>query len=135
MPGVSLSVPHYKQEYNFSRVVACVRMVLAYHWRSQSEDELRRLLGPGPHGTRPRDILRVGSLGFAVALGPSTLALLGAALAAGTPPIVFLDTGPLDYWSTDCSHVAVVAGLDDSAAWLNDPFFDSAPRQTSLAGF
>jgi hypothetical protein len=33
----------------------------------------------------------------------------------------------LDYWSIDCSHVAVLVGLVR--------IFDSAPQKASLAGF
>jgi hypothetical protein len=74
-------------------------------------------------------------LGFDVDARFSNLAELAAALLAGTPPIVFLDTGSLDYWSFDCPHVAVLVGLDVATAYLNDPYFDTAPQQTSLAGF
>src|SRR5438552_1007585 len=98
MPVVSLTVPHYKQEQRSSCLAACVRMVLAHYGHSSSEAELRQLLGTGTHGTRARDVLRVASLGFDIQLQSSSLAELGAALIAGTPPIVFLDTGSLDYW-------------------------------------
>jgi hypothetical protein len=47
---------------------------------------------------------------------------------------VLVDTGSLDYWQADCPHVVVV-GIDDSSVWLNDPFFDTAPQQTSLTAF
>jgi uncharacterized protein YvpB len=57
------------------------------------------------------------------------------ALVAALPPIVFLDTGALEYWQTDCAHAAVVVGIDDTTVYLNDPFFDTAPQQTSLATF
>lgn len=135
MPGISLIVPHCKQEQRSSCLAACVRMVLAHYGHSCSEGELRQLLGTGSHGTPARDVLRVISLGFDVKLHFFNLAGLGAALLAGTPPIVFLDTGPLDYWSTDCPHVAVLVGLDLTTVSLNDPYFDTAPQQTSLAGF
>ena len=46
-----------------------------------------------------------------------------------------LDTGALDYWSLNCSHVAVLVGMEVAAVLLNDPCFDSAPQKTSLAGF
>jgi ABC-type bacteriocin/lantibiotic exporter with double-glycine peptidase domain len=135
MPVVSLTVPHHKQEQRSSCLAACVRMVLAHYGDSRSEDELRRLLGTGSQGTRARDVLRVAAAGFDVQLHFSSLAAVGAALLAGTPPIVFLDTGPLDYWSSDCPHVAVLVGLDHATVLPNDPYFDTAPQQTSLAGF
>lgn len=135
MPVVSLTVPHCKQEQRSSCLAACVRMVLAHYGHICSENELRQLLGTGSQGTRARDVARVASLGFDVQLRFSSLADLGAALIAGNPPIVFLDTGSLDYWSIDCAHVAVLVGMESAAVSLNDPFFDSAPQKASLAGF
>jgi hypothetical protein len=92
-------------------------------------------LAQAPHGARAQEILRLASLGFDVRLQFSNVAELGAALTAGTPPIVFLDTGHLDYWSIDCPHVAVLVGMAADAFWLNDPFFDAAPPKASFAGF
>lgn len=135
MPIVSLSVPHFRQEQRGSCLAACVRMALAHYGHTCSEDELRRLLATGPLGTRAGNVLRVASLGFDAQLKTSSVADLGAALIAGIPPIVLLDTGPLDYWSVDCPHVAIVVGLDLAMVYLNDPAFDTAPQQASLTGF
>jgi ABC-type bacteriocin/lantibiotic exporter with double-glycine peptidase domain len=135
MPNVSLSVPHFKQELEYSRVAACVRMVLAFHGRPCPEADLRLVLGTKPSGTPARNVLRVASLGFDVELAPSSMALLAASLAAGTPPVVFFETAPLDYWQVDCAHVAVLVGLEDATVCLNDPYFDAAPQRTSLASF
>jgi len=110
-------------------------MVLAHYGRLCTEEELRRHLATGPHGTRARELFRIGSLGFDVQVESSSLAQLGSALAAGVPPIVFVETTYLDYWQTRCDHVVVVVGLDATTVLLNDPFFDSAPQQTALAGF
>ncbi len=127
-PIASLSVPHYRQEQGASCVAACSRMVLAYHGRTHSEGELRQLLGTGPRGTTARNVERLASLGFEVEVKSSNVAELAVALLAGTPPLVHLDTGSLDYWSTDCAHVAVLVGLDLSTVFLNDPYFDTAPQ-------
>ena len=99
MSIVSLNVPHYKQEFPFSCVAACTRMVLAYHGKICTEDELRQLLGVAEYGAKARNILRIASLGFDVQVETSNLAHLGTALAAGAPPIVFLETTFLEYWS------------------------------------
>ena len=48
MPAVSLNVPHYKQEFNYSCVPACVRMVLAHFGKLHGEAEMRQVLAP-PH--------------------------------------------------------------------------------------
>jgi ABC-type bacteriocin/lantibiotic exporter with double-glycine peptidase domain len=110
-------------------------MVLAHHGQPHSEAEVRQHLGTGPHGTPARNLFLVGSLGFDVQVETATLAQLAAALAAGVPPIVFLETSFLDYWNMRCDHVAVLVGLDLATVYLNDPYFDTAPQQTSLAGF
>jgi ABC-type bacteriocin/lantibiotic exporter with double-glycine peptidase domain len=110
-------------------------MVLEYYGRTFSEDELAHLLGTGPRGTPARNVQRLTSLGFEVDVKFSNAAELAAALLTGTPPLVYLDTGPLDYWSADCSHVAVLVGMEVAAVSLNDPCFDSAPQKTSLTGF
>jgi len=134
-PIAWLNVPHHKQEQGYSCAPACARMVLAYYGRYHSEDELRQLLGTDAGGTPAGHLSRLTSLGFDVDLRISNMAELSAALQAGTPTIVLLDTGSLDYWSSDCPHLAVLVGLDAATAYLNDPYFDTAPQKTSLAGF
>jgi uncharacterized protein YvpB len=96
---------------------------------------VRQLLNTKPAGTPARNLTAVGGLGFELRLHPSNLASLRDALMAGQPPIVFLDTGPLEYWQVVCDHVAVVVGIDDTSVYLNDPYFDSAPQRTSQASF
>src|SRR5262245_11055719 len=123
-PIASLNVSHYKQEQGASCTAACVRMVLANYGQVHSEDELRRLLQTGPRGTPARNVAQIASLGFEVDVKSSNAAELAAALLAGTPPIVYVDTGSLAYWSIDCSHVAVVVGVEVNEVWLDDPAFD-----------
>jgi ABC-type bacteriocin/lantibiotic exporter with double-glycine peptidase domain len=135
MPSNWLNVPHYKQEFHYSCAAACVRMVLAYFSYAISEAEVRQLLNTQPHGTKARHLTAVGSLGFDVELVSGNLAQLRDLIAQGVPPIVFVDTAPLDYWTLDCAHVAVVVGIDDNVVYLNDPFFDAARQQTSVANF
>src|SRR5690242_4445888 len=108
MPVVSLSVPHFKQELPSSCVAACVRMVLAYYGRTCTEAELRQLLGTGPHGTPVRALFQLETLGFEVRVESVSLAQLGTALAAGVPPIVFVETSFLPYWQVRCDHAAVL---------------------------
>jgi hypothetical protein len=96
-------------------------MVLAQYGQLRTEEKLCQLLGTGPHGTRTRDLLRLTALGFEVRIGRSNLAEVAAALAAGVPPIVFLETTGLEYWNQRCDHVAVLVGLGATAVLLNDP--------------
>jgi len=110
-------------------------MVLAHFGHNHTETELRQLLDTQPSGTRARNTMSIANLGFNVELRSSGLSQLRQALAAGVPPIVFIDTGPLDYWQIDCAHAAVVVGIEDDLVFLHDPFFDDAPRRTSLTSF
>jgi plasmid stability protein len=96
MPSGWLNVPHCRQELNHSCMAACVRMVLAQHGRSVPEADLRQLLGTKLSGTAARNLTAVASLGFDVQLTPSNLTHLRDVLAAGLPPIVFLNTGSLN---------------------------------------
>ena len=52
MPSNWLSVPHFRQEHEYSCVAACVRMVLAHFGETRAEDALRALLDTRPTGTR-----------------------------------------------------------------------------------
>jgi ABC-type bacteriocin/lantibiotic exporter with double-glycine peptidase domain len=110
-------------------------MVLGWHGRNLPEADVRQLLNTKPSGTPARNLNAVRGLGFELRLDPSNLTSLRDALKAGQPPIVFLGTGPLEYWQVACDHVAVVVGIDDTSVYLNDPFFDSAPQRTSQATF
>jgi hypothetical protein len=56
-------------------------------------------------------------------------------LTDNQPPIVFLKTGPLEYWRLDIAHAAVLIGLDTTTVALNDPYFATAPQTTSLQSF
>src|SRR5947209_8798308 len=112
MPSGWLSVPHFQQEHEFSCVAACVRMVLAHFGDIRTEAALRLLLDTQPTGTRAGNVMRLSGPAFEVSLRPSNLAELQTVLADNQPPIVFLQTGPLEYWGMDIFHTAVLVGLD-----------------------
>ena len=135
MPSSWLNVPHFQQEYEYSCVAACARMVLAHYGDVRTEAELRALLDTRPTGTRAGNLMRLSGAAFEVFLRPSNLVELQQVLAANQPVIVFLKTGPLEYWSIDIFHTAVLVGLDSTTVALNDPYFATAPQTTSLASF
>jgi hypothetical protein len=70
-----------------------------------------------------------------VYLRASNLVELQKSLADRQPPLVFLQTGPLEYWGMDIFHTAVLVGFDNQTAALNDPSFPTAPQTTSLQNF
>ena len=135
MPNGWLNVPHFRQEFNYSCVAACIRMVMAHYGRNESEDNVRQLLGTTSRGTRAAHVTNIIQLGFDVRFGVSNLPQLQAMLAANVPPIIFLLTGMLDYWETNDAHAVVLIGVDAASVHLNDPFFDIFPQQTPLANF
>src|SRR5205823_4082167 len=114
---------HFQQELEYSCVAACARMVLAYDGDLRTEAELRSLLDTQPTGTRVGNLMRLSGPAFEVYLRSSNLVELQAVLADNQPPIVFLKTGSLEYWSMDIAHAVVVVGLDNTTVTLNDPYF------------
>jgi ABC-type bacteriocin/lantibiotic exporter with double-glycine peptidase domain len=110
-------------------------MVLAHYGDVRSEVELRLLLDTQPEGTRTGNLMRLSGSAFEVYLRPSNLVDLEKMLAQNQPPIVFLQTGSLEYWSMDIFHTAVLSGLDGINAALHDPFYATAPQTTSLRTF
>lgn len=130
-----LAVPLYKQELPYSCLAAAVRMVIAFSGHTTSEELLRHLLGTKLSGTSARNLLSVEALGFDVQLGFSNKSELLDTIGSGLPVIAFVNTGPLEYWKIDCAHVVVVVGMTEEAVVVNDPWFDTAPQQTSLQSF
>jgi uncharacterized protein Usg len=70
-----------------------------------------------------------------VSYGSTTLEQLQEWLDHDIPPIAFVQTAFLDYWTTNTPHAVVVVGINDNQVYLNDPAFDIAPQSTSLDGF
>jgi ABC-type bacteriocin/lantibiotic exporter with double-glycine peptidase domain len=110
-------------------------MVLAHYGVVRTEAELRALLDTQPAGTRAGNLMRLSTSGVEIHLRPSNVNELQQSLASNQPVIVFLQTGPLEYWSMDIFHMAVLVGLDSSAVALHDPCFETAPQTTSLQSF
>lgn len=135
MPNASLSVPHFKQEFQYSCFAAVARMVLAFFGRDHTEAELRAAMNTDSGGTRARDLFGLAKLGFEVRFVTADLPGLVAFLTSGQPAIALLATESLPYWQETCNHVAVVVGVDDAHVYLNDPYFAAAAQQVSHANF
>ena len=135
MPSSWLNVPFFQQELEYSCVAACARMVLAHYGDVRTEAELRLLLDTRPAGTRTGNLMRLSGPAFEIYLRPSSLVDLEKMLAENQPPIVFLKTGSLEYWSMDIAHTAVVIGFDTTTVALHDPYFATVPQTTSLQSF
>ena len=135
MPNSWLNVPHFQQEFEYSCVAACVRMVLAHYGDLRTQAELRSLLDTQPTGTRAGNMMWLSGPAFEVYLRPSNVAELQQVLADNQPTIVLLQTGFLEYWNMDIFHTAVLVGHDPASVALNDPYFPTAPQTTSLESF
>lgn len=135
MPNSWLNVPFFQQEHEYSCVAACVRMVLAHSGDVRTEAELRLLLDTQPTGTRAGNLMRLSGPAFEVYLRPSNLVELQQVLVNHQPPIVFLQTGFLEYWSMGIFHTVVLIGLDSATVAVHDPYFATAPQTTSLEAF
>jgi ABC-type bacteriocin/lantibiotic exporter with double-glycine peptidase domain len=135
MPSSWLNVPHFQQELEYSCVAACLRMVLAHYGDIRTEADLRLLLDTRPTGTRAGNVMRLSGSAFEVYLRSSNLVELQKVLADKQPAIVFLKTGPLEYWSMDIFHTVVLSGLDTLTVALHDPYFATGPQTTSLQSF
>jgi ABC-type bacteriocin/lantibiotic exporter with double-glycine peptidase domain len=135
MPSNWLNVPHFQQEFEYSCVAACARMVLAHYGDIRTESELRSLLDTRPTGTRAGNLMRLSGPALEVYLRPSNLVELEKSLTANQPPIVFLKTGSLEYWTVDIFHTVVLVGVDSPTTALFDPYFATTPQNTSLQSF
>jgi hypothetical protein len=74
-------------------------------------------------------------MGYQVIYRSAALDELKGWLADNKPPIVFLRTLFLDYWTEDTFHAAVVVGIEGQKVYLNDPAFETAPQVCSLDSF
>lgn len=135
MPTRLLSVPHSPQIEDAGCLGACAQMVLCYLDREYSQARLNAMLGLTSIGTPYGNVRRLADLGLSVALGTGGDNDLRLAVDQGVPPIAFVMTGDLPYWSANTSHAVVVVGYDDQSILLNDPMFDEAPQRVSWGDF
>ncbi len=120
MPRRWLTIEHRPQETDAGCLAACAQMALDHLNIKVSQKSLNRLLQLTPAGVR-------------VVLQDGTLDDLVRAINQGFPPIVFVYTDPLPYWSLDTQHALLVSGYDGDDLLINDPAFPTAPQQVSAA--
>lgn len=130
MPTILLPIELYPQEAEAGCLAACAQMVLAGSGLALSQAELNRLFGLTPVGVPLSRLQRLERYGVQVAIQRhGDLPDLHRAIEQRIPPIVFIRTGSLPYWSEDTQHAVVVSGFDESYLWLNDPAFPAAPQK------
>ena len=136
MPDLLLPVRHLHQTSEASCLAACARTVLTYADDSRSEKALMALLDVDPaFGAPASRLLRLSRWGYQVDYDSFSLPLLRASLVRNIPPIVLIKTGFLTYWTENAAHACVLVGLDETSAFVNDPWLSSGPQAISLVEF
>jgi ABC-type bacteriocin/lantibiotic exporter with double-glycine peptidase domain len=135
MPNDWLPVPQYKQSADGFCLPACARMVLAYWGHHLPEEQVAKQLRSFPFGTPAPNVRYLESLGVSVTFGSASLARLRDWLQNRIPCIVFVQAGDLPYSVSEGYHAIVVVGLDEHAAYVNDPASDTAPQVIPLEHF
>lgn len=118
MPTVLLPVPHIPQTTDGTCLEACASMVLAYLQNPVPENQICQLFESTGFGTPASRILRLQKWGFHVEYGTTNLQELRNWLKQGVPPIAFVHTRFLDYWTESTPHAVVVIGMDEVAAQI-----------------
>lgn len=128
-------VPHFLQTHDGSCLEASVCIILAYFGSPVTEETVSTLFDALPEGTPASRVLRLRQWNFHVIYQSASVHDLRSWLQRGIPPIVFVQTGFLEYWSINVRHAVVVVGLDETTIWLHDPAFAEAPHSCLLDGF
>lgn len=116
-----LRVSHQRQRQQSDCLAACAAMVLAYYGIAYRYSRLLRLLRIQPHGTAFSALNALASLGVEVQIAQGSRSDLERRLDSGIPPILFVNTGMLSYWTSETGHAVVLIGLDNEVAHLHDP--------------
>lgn len=133
MPRHWLAIEHRPQEVDAGCLAACAQMALAHLDIAVSQKALNRLLKLTPAGVPASRLVRLERYGVQVTLRRGTLDDLVHAVDQGLPPIVFVCTDPLPYWSLDTQHALLISGYDGDDLLINDPVFPTAPQRASAA--
>ncbi|MCB0247412.1 MAG: hypothetical protein KDI07_02455 [Anaerolineae bacterium] len=128
MPELLLPVRHFRQNSEASCLAACARTVMAYTGDVRSEELLVELFDIDmAFGAPASRLLRLSRWGYQVDYDSFSLPLLRASLVRNVPPIVLIKTGFLTYWAENVAHACVLVGLDETTAYLNDPWLSTGP--------
>jgi ABC-type bacteriocin/lantibiotic exporter with double-glycine peptidase domain len=114
-------------------------MILAFHGIKRPEAEIRRLIRTKSSGTHPVNLLHLQEWCVDVSLDEGSVSDLQALLNDGIPPLVFVGTEYLGYWSEEAysyMHTLVIVGLETRRSVLvNDSSFDEHPLKIPLDEF
>lgn len=104
-------------------------MVTAYLQQPLLQDDIARWLATDDLvGTPSRRVTRLTRQGFNVTYADfGAVADLESWLNRQVPPILFVLTGELSYWTINTQHAVVLAGFTSNEAHLFDPAVEAAP--------
>ena len=136
---ISLSISHQRQSQQADCLAACAKMILQYLHIPIAYPQLLGILETDQSGSSFSKLtnleLRLG-VTIDLAQGDDTLAVLEDYLRRGLPLIAYVYTGELkSYWGVATNHAVVVSGLDRATVYLNDPYFDDAPKVVTCDEF
>lgn len=120
---MALEVPAYGQEYGWTCLPACIRMVLAYHGKTHQEVDIAEACGTVPvRGTRPESAIEgVQKLGYrALWFENADLKRLESLIDHKWPVIVFLRAKDLPHGRRGL-HCVVVVGIESKRVLMLDP--------------
>lgn len=132
-----LRVPHCQQQNSGECLAACVAMVLAYYKVAYDYQRILKTLRIQPDLGAPfPNIVQLAEMGIIVGYRANgTLETLHQLLTYGWPCITAVDTGELPHWQFSTGHAVVLAGMDQTFVYLNDPEMGASPTRVPIDDF
>lgn len=130
-----LRVSHRQQRQQADCLAACAAMVLEYSGVSFRYEQLLQLLNIRSHGTTFSALRALTGLGVSVRIDSGEIANLQGYLIDGIPPIVFVNTGLLSYWTSQTGHALVVTGIDEQSVIVHDPAVREPNKRIPIVEF
>ena len=130
-----LPISHRTQRRQADCLAACAAMVLDYLGLTVAYERLTNLLRIGPGGAPFRNLRFLAQLGVEITIRQGTVDSLTASIRSGQPPLVFVDTSELPYWTKRTNHALVVAGIEPTTLYVHDPAFTDAPLPMPVGEF
>jgi len=128
---------NFRQQEESDCLAACAAMMLRAVNIDLPYSTLLSVLGIKPWGAPHRNILNLAKLSpnISVTYQQGEIPDLRRVLDRGLPPVAFVWTGELPYWSTDVWHAVVLVGYDDQNFYVNDPVFPIPAQPVTVGDF
>ena len=110
-------------------------MVLDYHQLSFRYATVLRQLDVGVGGAQFRNLVNLSSRRIDATVHEGAIVDLRFWLSQSIPPIVFVATKELPYWTIETFHAVVIIGMDDENVYLADPAFNTSPQIAPIGDF